>query len=45
MKAMFAAFAAIIVIGAAAPAVLGMLGFSSAETNAGAAVRIPEPEK
>jgi len=45
MKAMIAAFAATIVIAIAAPVVLGMLGFSSAETGAGAAVRLSEPEK
>ncbi len=45
MKAMFAAFAAIIVIAIAAPALLGSLGFSSAETGAGAAVRLSAPGK
>ncbi|GAB4290939.1 MAG: hypothetical protein Kow0058_10000 [Roseovarius sp.] len=40
---MFAAFAVMIVITIAAPMVLGMLGFSSAERQSGAAVRLSGP--
>lgn len=42
MKAMYAAFAATAVISVAAWFVLGELGFSADETNAGPAVRLDD---
>ena len=40
MRAMILGFCAIVIIGFAAPMVLGQLGFSSAETNSGDNVRL-----
>lgn len=45
MKAMFAAFAAMIVIAIGASFGLGLLGFSSAERGSADAVRLSDTEK
>lgn len=45
MKAMFAAFAAMIVIAIGAWYGLGLLGFTSAERGSADAVRLPESGK
>lgn len=42
MKAMFAAFAAIVLMTVAAPYLLKQAGFSSAERSAGPAVRLDD---